>query len=65
MKGNTKEVALNANHISSAKIRDNLNKAGFQITGRVDRNDFGVSGPRSSVSPYIEKICNIEISEQE
>ena len=65
MRGNTKEVILSASHIGSTKTRDNLNKVGFQIMGRVDRNDFGVSGASSSVAPDIEIICNIEMSEQE
>ena len=65
MKGNTKEVILSASHIGSTKTRDDLNKVGFQIMGRVDRNDFGVDGASSSVAPDIEIICNIEMSEQE
>ena len=65
MRGNTKEVILSASHIGSTKTRDNLNKVGFQVMGRVDRNDFGVSGASSSVTPGIEIICNIKMSEQE
>ena len=64
MRGNTKEVILSASHIGSTKIRDDLNKVGFQIMGMVDRNDFGVSGASSSVAPVIEILCNIEMSEQ-
>lgn len=63
MRGNTKEVTLSANHIGSTKTRDGLNKVGFQITGNVDRNDFGVSGS-GSVGPIIEILCNLEMSEQ-
>lgn len=44
MRGVTKQVELTANHIGSTKTRQDLNKVGFQLTGTVDRNDFGVSG---------------------
>ena len=65
LRGNTKEVELSANHIGSTKTRDGHNKVGFQLIGRVDRNDFGVSGASGSVAPIIEILCNIEMSEQE
>ena len=65
MRGNTKGVILSASHIGSTKTRDKLNKVGFQVMGRVDRNDFSVSGASRSVTPGIEIICNIEMSEQE
>ena len=64
MKGNTKEVELSANHIGSTKNRDQSNKVGFQLTGSVDRNEFGVSGAGGGVAPKIEIICNVEMSEQ-
>lgn len=64
MKGNTKEVELSANHIGSTKNRDGSNKVGFQLTGSVDRNDFGVSGAGGGVAPLIEILCNVEMSEQ-
>ncbi len=64
MRGNTREVELSANHIGSTKTRDGLNKVGFQLTGSVDRNDFGVSGASGSVAPIIEILCNVEMSEQ-
>lgn len=64
MRGNTKEVTLTANHIGSIKTKDDLNKVGFQLTGSVDRNDFGVSGSASSVAPIIEILCNLEMTEQ-
>ena len=64
MRGNTREVELTANHIGSTKTRDGNNKVGFQLTGSVDRNDFGVSGAAGSVIPMIEIICNIEMAEQ-
>lgn len=63
MKGNTKEVELSANHIGSTKTKDERNKVGFQLTGSVDRNDFGISGAAGSVAPIVEIICNIEMAE--
>lgn len=64
MRGNTKEVELSANHIGSTKTRDEKNKVGFQLTGSVNRNDFGVSGAGGGVAPMIEIICNVEMAEQ-
>ena len=64
MRGNTKEVELSANHIGSTKSRDGSNKVGFQLTGSVNRNDFGVSGSAGSVAPIIEILCNVEMAEQ-
>jgi polyisoprenoid-binding protein YceI len=64
MKGKTKEVVLAANHIGSTMTKDKLNKVGFQLTGSVDRNDFGVSGASGSVAPIIEILCNVEMTEQ-
>lgn len=64
MRGNTKEVELTANHIGSTKTRDERNKVGFQLTGSVDRNDFGVSGASGSVAPIIEILCNVEMAVQ-
>ena len=63
MRGNTKEVEISAHHIGSTKTRDDRNKVGFQLTGSVDRNDFGVSGAGGSVTPWIEILCNIEMAE--
>jgi len=65
MKGSTKEVELSANHIGSTKTRDDKNKVGFQLTGSVNRNDFGVSGAAKGVAPTVEIICNVEMAEQE
>ena len=64
MRGTTRQVELSANHIGSMKTKDNLNKVGFQLTGSVDRNDFGVSGASGSVAPIIEILCNVEMTEQ-
>lgn len=64
MRGNTKEVELMANHIGSTKTRDERNKVGFQISGSVDRNDFGVSGSARGVAPMVEIICNVEMAEE-
>ena len=64
MRGNTKEVELEATHIGSTKTRDGLNKVGFQLTGSVDRNEWGVSGAAGSVAPIIEILCNLEMAEQ-
>lgn len=64
MRGNTKEVELMATHIGSTKTRDGLNKVGFQLTGSVDRNEWGVSGAAGSVAPIIEILCNLEMAEQ-
>lgn len=64
MRGNTKEVELSAKHIGSTKTRDGKNKVGFQLTGSVDRNDFGISGASGSVAPIIEILCNAEMTEQ-
>jgi polyisoprenoid-binding protein YceI len=64
MRGNTQEVELSAHHLGSTKTRDEKNKVGFQLTGSVDRNAFGVSGASGSVAPIIEILCNVEMSEQ-
>lgn len=64
MRGKTKEVTLSAHHIGSTMTKDKLNKVGFQLTGSVDRNDFGVSGASGSVAPIIEILCNVEMAEQ-
>ncbi len=64
MRGNTKQVELTAHHIGSTKNRDGSDKVGFQLTGNVNRNDFGVSGAGGSVAPIIGIICNIEMSVQ-
>lgn len=64
MRGNTKEIELTATHIGSTKTRDGLNKVGFQLTGAVDRNEWGVSGAAGSVAPTIEIVCNLEMAEQ-
>ena len=64
MRGNTKEVELTATHIGSTKTRDERNKVGFQLTGSVDRNDFGVSAATGSVAPIIEILCNVEMAEE-
>jgi len=64
MRGNTKEVELSANHIGSTKTKDERDKVGFQLTGSVDRNDFGVSGASGGVAPTVEILCNIEMAEE-
>ncbi|MFZ1807995.1 MAG: YceI family protein [Cyclobacteriaceae bacterium] len=64
MRGNTKQVELTANHIGSTKTRDDRNSVGFQLTGSVDRNEWGVSGAAGSVAPTIEILCNLEMAEQ-
>ncbi|MEQ9300079.1 MAG: YceI family protein [Cyclobacteriaceae bacterium] len=64
MRGNTKEIELTANHIGSTKTRDERHKVGFQLTGSVDRTEFGVSGASGSVVPVIEIICNVEMAEK-
>jgi polyisoprenoid-binding protein YceI len=64
MRGNTKEVVLEALHIGTIDTRDGGKKAGFQLKGTVDRNEFGVSGAGGSVAPMIEIICNVEMASQ-
>lgn len=64
MKGNTKEIRINAHHIGSTQGRNGANKVGFQLTGNIDRNEFEVSGAARSVAPMIEIICNVEMIEQ-
>ncbi|MFT6828602.1 MAG: polyisoprenoid-binding protein YceI [Roseivirga sp.] len=64
MRGNTKEVVLEAQHIGTIDTRDGGKKAGFQLKGTVDRNEFGVSGAGGSVAPMIEIICNVEMASQ-
>lgn len=64
MKGNTKEVEIAARYIGTTQTRDKRNKAGFQLIGNVDRNEFEVSGAARSVAPIIEIICNVEMIEQ-
>jgi len=64
MRGNTKKVTLVATHIGSTKNRADKDLVGFQLTGEVDRNDFGVTGASGSVAPIIGIECNIEMSVQ-
>lgn len=64
MRGNTKEVELSAHHIGSTKTRDERHKVGFQLTGSVNRNDFGVSGAAGGVAPIVEIVCNVEMAEK-
>lgn len=64
MRGNTKEVVLEALHIGTIDTRDGGKKVGFQLKGTVDRNEFGVSGAGGSVAPMIEIICNVEMASQ-
>lgn len=64
MRGNTKQVTLKATHIGSTKNRNGNNLVGFQLTGEVDRNEFGVTGASGSVAPTIGIECNIEMSVQ-
>uniref|UniRef100_UPI004048C713 YceI family protein n=1 Tax=Roseivirga sp. TaxID=1964215 RepID=UPI004048C713 len=64
MRGNTKEVVLEAEHIGTIDTRDGGKKVGFQLIGSVDRNEFGVSGAGGSVAPMIEIICNVEMASQ-
>jgi polyisoprenoid-binding protein YceI len=64
MRGNTKEVTLVATHIGSTKGRNGNDVVGFQLTGEVNRNDFGVSGAGGSVAPIIAFECNIEMAAQ-
>ena len=65
MRGNNKEVEIEAKHIGGTKTRNGGDKVGFQLKGTVNRNDFGVSGAVSSLAPWIEILCNGEMSVQQ
>lgn len=64
MRGNTKEVNLVVEHIGTIDTRNGGKKAGFRITGMVNRFDFGVGGAKGSVAADVEFICNVEAALQ-
>lgn len=63
MHGVTKEVSLTATHNGNAKNRAGLDVAGFKITGKFNRLDFGVDKdmPVAVVSDEINLTADLEV----
>ncbi|MEY4216453.1 MAG: hypothetical protein RLZZ68_909 [Bacteroidota bacterium] len=63
MHGVTKEVSLTATHNGNAKNRAGLDVAGFKITGKFNRLDFGVGKdmPVAVVSDEINLTADLEV----
>jgi len=63
MHGVTKEVSLTATHNGNAKNRAGLDVAGFKITGKFNRLDFGVGKdmPVAVVSDEINVTADLEV----
>lgn len=63
MHGITKEVILTATHNGNAKNRAGLDVAGFKITGKFKRSDFGIGKdmPFSVVADEIQLEADLEV----
>ena len=63
MHGITKEISLMATHNGNAKNRAGLDVAGFKITGKFNRSDFGIGKdmPFSVVSDEISLEADLEV----
>jgi polyisoprenoid-binding protein YceI len=63
MHGVTKEVTLTATHNGNAKNRAGLDVAGFKISGKFKRLDFGVGKdmPVAVVSDEINLVADLEV----
>jgi polyisoprenoid-binding protein YceI len=63
MHGITKEISLMATHNGNAKNRAGLDVAGFKITGKFNRSDFGIGKdmPFSVVSDEINLEADLEV----
>ncbi len=63
MHGVTKEVLLNAVHNGNAKNRAGADVAGFKITGKFNRSDFGIGKdmPVSVVADEIQLDADLEV----
>jgi polyisoprenoid-binding protein YceI len=63
MHGVTKEVSLTATHNGNAKNRAGLDVAGFKITGKFNRLDFGIGKdmPVAVVSDQINLAADLEV----
>jgi len=63
MHGITKEVSLTATHNGNAKNRAGLDVAGFKITGKFNRLDFGIGKdmPVAVVSDEITLSADLEV----
>jgi polyisoprenoid-binding protein YceI len=70
MKGVTKEVAVNAAFGGESKDQQGNLKAGFEITGTINRKDFGLTyNPLTetgglALSENIKLIANIQVTKQ-
>lgn len=63
MHGVTKEVTLTATHNGNAKNRAGIDVAGFKITGKFNRLDFGIGKdmPVAVVSDEINLAADLEV----
>ncbi len=74
IRGTTKEVKLNVEHNGNARGFDGLEVAGFEITGKLNRFDFGlqwnamteaggiVVGPEIKIEIFAEMKESVEVS---
>jgi len=66
MNGITKEVTLDVKHAGTVKDMDGKTKAGFKVTGVIDRYDFGLKWNIATetdtwaVSKEVEIVCNLQ-----
>jgi polyisoprenoid-binding protein YceI len=63
MHGVTKEITLNATHNGNAKNRSGLDMAGFNISGKFNRSDFGIGKdmPVGVVADEINLNADLEV----
>jgi polyisoprenoid-binding protein YceI len=63
MHGVTKEITLNATHNGNAKNRAGLDMAGFNISGKFNRSDFGIGKdmPVGVVADEINLNADLEV----
>ena len=64
--GITKEVTLNASARTAENPMNKKTTAGFKITGKINRKDFGVgtTTPATIVADEIELIANAEFTKE-
>lgn len=64
MKDVTKEITLELMHIGTVSRQNGEVKAGFKVTGKLNRMDFNVNGGSISVSDDVEIEGNIQMKKQ-
>lgn len=64
MKGVTKSIVLDVNHLGTITRQNGSVKAGFKITGKLNRMDFGVNGGSVTVSDEVTVEGNFQMVKQ-